>query len=105
GIDSHGMLASLYELDFSSSHAGVMKMDSDPKPGTAITDVYQLDDCIIEIETKALTHRPDMFGHLGFARELSACLGRSFASPDWYLRPPAPWPSAAKALKIGLDNH
>lgn len=105
GIDSHGMLASLYELDFSSSHSGVMKMDSHPKPGTAIADVYQLDDSIIEIESKALTHRPDMFGHLGFARELSACLGQPFSSPEWYRKPPAPWPATNQALKIELDNQ
>ena len=35
-----------------------------------------LDDWVIEIDNKSLTHRPDLWGHRGFARELAAIYGR-----------------------------
>lgn len=34
------------------------------------------EDLIIEIDNKSLTHRPDLWSHFGFARELSAVLDR-----------------------------
>jgi phenylalanyl-tRNA synthetase beta chain len=35
------------------------------------------------------THRPDCFGFLGVARELSGIQGQKFTSPDWYSLSPA----------------
>jgi len=105
GQDSHGMLASEYELDFSAAHEGVLKLDTDAKPGTGLNQLYKLDDHIIDVETKVLTHRPDMFGHLGFARELSAALGRPFTSPAWYLNRHPKWPQPSAKLGLELDNQ
>jgi phenylalanyl-tRNA synthetase beta chain len=34
-------------------------------------------DVIIEVDNKSITHRPDMWGHRGFAREVAALLGFS----------------------------
>ena len=31
----------------------------------------QLDDVIIELDSKSMTHRPDLWNHYGIARELS----------------------------------
>ena len=33
-------------------------------------------DHVIEIDNKSLTHRPDLWGHYGMAREVAAILGR-----------------------------
>ena len=46
--------------------------DLDCKPGDNIADVIGQDDVIIEIDNKSLTNRPDLWGHYGIARELSA---------------------------------
>ncbi|MEE8171023.1 MAG: phenylalanine--tRNA ligase subunit beta, partial [Phycisphaerae bacterium] len=35
-----------------------------------------LNDWIIEIDNKSITHRPDLWGHYGIAREVAAILGR-----------------------------
>lgn len=42
------------------------------KPGDRIDEVLMLDDVILEIDNKSLTNRPDLWGHYGVARELSA---------------------------------
>lgn len=38
-------------------------------------DASELDDWIIEIDNKSITHRPDLWGHYGVAREVAAMLG------------------------------
>ena len=44
----------------------------DCKPGQNITDIVCMDDVVFEIDNKSLTNRPDLWGHYGIARELSA---------------------------------
>lgn len=41
------------------------------RPGTPI-DMGLFDDWIIEVDNKSITHRPDLWGHYGIARELAA---------------------------------
>lgn len=41
-------------------------------PGTPLSSALGLDDTIFEIDNKALSNRPDLWGHYGLARELSA---------------------------------
>ena len=36
-------------------------------------------DFIIEVDNKSLTHRPDLWGHYGMAREVAAILGQAIA--------------------------
>jgi phenylalanyl-tRNA synthetase beta chain len=38
-------------------------------------------DWIIDIDNKSLTHRPDLWGHVGMAREVAAITGRSLRDP------------------------
>lgn len=40
------------------------------------------DDFVLEIENKALSHRADLFGQLGLAREIAAIIGKEFVLPD-----------------------
>jgi len=39
---------------------------------------FEWEDYIIEVDNKSITHRPDMWGHRGFAREVAAILGLPF---------------------------
>lgn len=41
-------------------------------PGQKISELVCMDDTVIEIDNKSLTNRPDLWGHYGIARELSA---------------------------------
>ncbi|MGB4420744.1 MAG: phenylalanine--tRNA ligase subunit beta [Candidatus Saccharimonadales bacterium] len=85
GFLSNGMIASAKELDLFDEHDGILVLDEDLKPGDNFAKAYELDDYLLDIENKSLTHRPDCFGVIGFAREVSAILGKEFKSPNWFL--------------------
>lgn len=84
GKVSNGMIASAKELAIGDDHSGIVVIDEDIKPGTPFAEAFELDDYIIDIENKMFTHRPDLFGILGIAREIAGIQHRPFKSPDWY---------------------
>ena len=83
GVNSNGMLASAKELDLFDDHTGILEIDKDCAPGTGFAELYELDDYLLDIENKSLTHRPDAFGIIGFAREIAGIQGKAFNTPDW----------------------
>jgi phenylalanyl-tRNA synthetase beta chain len=83
GHTSNGMLASAKELDLFDDHEGILEVDGDVAPGTKFAEAYELNDHLLDIENKSLTHRPDTFGIIGFAREVAAIQGKAFSTPDW----------------------
>ncbi|MBA3757817.1 phenylalanine--tRNA ligase subunit beta [Candidatus Saccharibacteria bacterium] len=84
GIASNGMLASPKELGLGDNQEGILIIDEQLKPGSLFAGALGLDDYIIDIENKMFTHRPDLFGMLGIARELAGIQGHVFRSPAWY---------------------
>jgi len=46
---------------------------------------FECKDVILEVDNKSITHRPDMWGHRGFAREIAAILDLSFLPEDKFL--------------------
>jgi phenylalanyl-tRNA synthetase beta chain len=77
GIESDGMLASGAELGVNRDAAGILELDSQvgaPLPGC-------VPDSIIEIDNKSITHRPDLWGHFGMAREVAAIVRRPLCDP------------------------
>lgn len=83
GVMSNGMLASAKELDLFEDHTGILEIDADAAPGSDFAEVYELNDYLLDIENKSLTHRPDTFGIVGFAREVAAIQGKPFHTPNW----------------------
>lgn len=79
GVLSEGMICAAEELDlgplFPVEDDGII-MDMtdfpDAQAGRELADVLDFHDMIIEIDNKSLTNRPDLWGHYGIARELSA---------------------------------
>jgi phenylalanyl-tRNA synthetase beta chain len=70
GVESDGMLASAKELGIGSDHAGIVELFGMLRP-----------DHIIEVDNKSLTHRPDLWGHHGMAREVAAITGKKLLDP------------------------
>ena len=105
GVKSNGMLAAADELALGSDHTGIIEINSDEwkpgdvaiVPGASFAEAFGLDDVIIDIENKMFTHRPDLFGQLGVAREIAGITGKQFVSPKWYLDAP----DFKKASEIG----
>jgi phenylalanyl-tRNA synthetase beta chain len=79
GVTSEGMLASAAELGISRDHSGVLELDEATKPGEILPSL--LPDFVIEIDNKSLTHRPDLWGHYGMAREVAAITGLHLIDP------------------------
>ena len=90
GFMSFGMLAAIDELNLGENHDGIVSIHpnhviatEDKKsrivePGDTFAEAFNLNDKIIEVENKSLTHRPDCFGLIGFAREVAGILGQKF---------------------------
>ena len=102
GVISNGMLASAKELAIGADHGGIVELRAhdveagkELTAGTSFAELFDLNDTIIDIENKMFTHRPDCFGQLGVAREISAILkglpdvndadvDTRYENPDWY---------------------
>ncbi|MBN2079598.1 MAG: phenylalanine--tRNA ligase subunit beta [Spirochaetes bacterium] len=81
GERSEGMLCSERELGLSDDHSGIMILPPDSKPGISLSRLYpHRADVRFEIDNKSITHRPDLWSHEGFAREIGALYGRPFRS-------------------------
>lgn len=108
GNMSNGMIASLRELDLGDEHDGILELSAELfgeklKAGASFADLYELNDYILEVENKSLTHRPDTFGIIGFAREVAGILGQKFATPNWMIGDDAVENDSAD-IKINIEN-
>jgi phenylalanyl-tRNA synthetase beta chain len=77
GIESDGMLASGAELGINRDGTGIIQLDAEA--GAAIAGCGR--DSVIEIDNKSITHRPDLWGHFGMAREVAAISRRRLLDP------------------------
>lgn len=107
GVTSNGMIASGRELALLDDHEGILELDGDGlTPGKSFAEAYELDDYLLDIENKSLTHRPDCFGIIGFAREIAAISGSEFKTPNWMMKMSTDFEVAADKveLKAVIDN-
>lgn len=104
GEASNGMLASPSELALSDDHSGILELP-EGMPGEDFAEKFGLDDYIIDIENKMFTHRPDLFGILGIAREIAGIQQKPFVSPDWYVQNPEFPGIEAEELKLTVKNE
>lgn len=75
GVRSSGMLCSEKELGLSDEDSGVFVVaDPQAKPGDVLREFLGFRDKILDVDNKSITHRPDLWSHFGFARELAAQL-------------------------------
>jgi len=95
GVASAGMICAEDELGLGPEHDGILELDPGLVPGTPCADVPGLLDVIFDIDNKSVTHRPDLWGHRGFARELAAIYGRELLPMPVYegLKPGASAPA------------
>ena len=99
-VTSNGVLTSEKELGISGEHEGIIELSDDLKPGTKASEVLPQLGAVFEIDNKSLTHRPDLWCHFGFAKELSAVLGRPLKfDPASYASEVPPKLKAAQTIK------
>ena len=80
GVASHGMICSVRELELGEEHDGIWVLPESVTVGQPVAEALGIDDWVIEIDNKSLTHRPDLWGHRGIAGEIAAIYGRSLES-------------------------
>ena len=81
GRDSQGMIVAGQGIGLVQVGASAIFLPPGVEPGSPI-DAGLFDDWIIEIDNKSITHRPDLWGHYGIAREMAAILGRPLKPYD-----------------------
>lgn len=78
GVESDGMICTAAELDLSKrfpqkDEKEVIDMgDSGEGVGESLQEYLGADDVVLHIDNHAITHRADLFSHIGFAREFVA---------------------------------
>lgn len=87
GVESEGMLCSTVELDLGEDSAGLMILPEDAVIGQSMANHLDAkSDILFDIDNKSITHRPDLWGHYGMAREFSAVFNnplKDFFSDEW----------------------
>lgn len=81
GIESEGMLCADDELELPLSETGFKVFPKGTKTGVPLMTALGLDDVVLEVDNKSLSHRADLFSHIGFAREVAAITGIKFTEP------------------------
>lgn len=99
GVSSYGMMCSGKELGISDDHTGILELPSDTPIGVDFKELFPVEDVIVEIDNKSLTHRPDLWGHYGIAREIAAITGHELLPLDLNTEVPD-----KKKLKIKINN-
>lgn len=95
GVESNGMICSERELGLGDDHEGIWVLPEDAPLGGPVSELFGGADEVIIVDNKAITHRPDLWGHRGFAVELAALLERPIRPMDLDLPPTgdgAPFP-------------
>ncbi len=104
GVESHGMIAAACEIGVDDPDAGehdIMDLNEwKPEPGTPLSEFFKRDDVIFEFDNKSLTHRPDLWGHYGIAREVAAITGKKFKK----LKPQVSFPEKGESVKVEIKD-
>ncbi|MCB9060889.1 MAG: phenylalanine--tRNA ligase subunit beta [Halobacteriovoraceae bacterium] len=87
GILSEGMLCSEEELGLKEKSSGIMELPNDAPVGYTLAQYWnKKKQVLLDIDNKSLTHRPDLWGHFGMAREFAAAFECKLNNPfdlDW----------------------
>jgi len=82
GIESYGMICATEEIYLSNefpqkSETEILDLSHlKAEPGINLADLLGKNDSILEVDNKAINHRPDLFSHIGIAREIEAINGK-----------------------------
>ncbi len=109
GILSDGMLCSETELGLGEGKSGLMQLRADTVPGTSLVDYLKIpSDVVLDVDNKSLTHRPDLWGYLGLAREFAAGHGiklKNTFTKDWEAKIEKNFTKDASPVKVDVQTE
>jgi phenylalanyl-tRNA synthetase beta chain len=117
GVESSGMICAASEVGLElvfPDREGILILDQEDldwdgprKPeqflGKAASALMPMVDTVLDIDNKSITHRPDLWCHFGFAREIAAIYGKEIQFDPLSMKPP----SASKGvprIDISIKN-
>ncbi|NIA02029.1 MAG: phenylalanine--tRNA ligase subunit beta, partial [Nitrospirae bacterium] len=105
GEESYGMICQSAEIGLDNPDEGpedILDLSSQkPTPGTPLAELFGGDDTVIEFDNKSLTHRPDLWGHYGIAREIAAIKGFKFKE----LKPKFKAPAKGETVDVKIEDY
>ncbi|MBI4652726.1 phenylalanine--tRNA ligase subunit beta [Candidatus Kuenenbacteria bacterium] len=108
GEISEGMFCLDQELGLVKDGISAHFFNKSVKNGTSIIEALELNDVIFEVDNKSITHRPDLWGHYGMAREISTFLNVQMTTNDKIPNPKSQIPNKSKIqnskLVVSLSN-
>lgn len=82
GVKSEGMICSEEELGLADSSEGIIELPADAPIGQNMVQYMKKKrDVLLEIDNKSITHRPDLWGHFGMAREFATIFSTPLKNP------------------------
>ena len=101
---SRGMLCAPDELGLGDDHSGILILDKNAKVSKPLAEHFKMEDTIIEVDNKSLSNRPDLWGHLGMAREISAI--HNFKFKDYkYDLDKLKCENDCEKISVKVENH
>lgn len=105
GVESFGMICASTEIGLPKGENEGEKDILDlselkPTPGTPLAKVLNKDDTILIFDNKTITNRPDLWGHYGIAREISALYDQKLTP----IKTTVKTPKTGENLKIEIDD-
>jgi len=105
GEESFGMICQSAEIGLENPDEGpedILNLSAaKPTPGTPLAKLFGGTDTVIEFDNKSLTHRPDLWGHYGIAREISAIKGYKFKE----LKPKFKAPEKGETVDVKIEDY
>ena len=108
GVMSEGMLCSETELEIGNDDSGLKIFPDDAPLGISIAEYLGVKgDILFDIDNKSITHRPDLWGHYGMAREFAAVFRNELKNPfssEWEKKIQEWFSSDKPPVTIEVDN-
>jgi len=114
GVLSEGMLLSEEELGLAEKSEGLLILPDHTPVGIGLDQALSLrPDALLHLDNKSLTHRPDLWGHVGIARECAVIFERPLKIPyftsEWknslYKKiEEKALPSSQTTIKVSVDS-
>lgn len=106
GMESCGMICAGEEIGVNQPPGGgeraILDLShlNDAVPGTSLSEALGLNDTIFTIDNKSLTHRPDLWGHYGIAREIAAISGQKLKP----YQPKVEIPASGETINVKIKD-
>ncbi len=106
GVESFGMICASSEIGLPKGKTEGPKDILDlsalkPLPGTQLSEFLKKNDTILIFDNKTITNRPDLWGHFGIAREISALYDQKLIP----LKPKVNIPTNKNSFKIEIKDE